>query len=207
MKNKDTSQSMPDNQKEAALHYFKTLVDVARESFLILNSDLRVLSANPTFYENFQVTLMETEGKLFYDLGNGQWDIAQLRTLLEEILPEKKVVRNYEVEHIFEKIGQKTMQLNARQIDTVQLIILAIEDITDKKKLEKKLSEYTEGLEVKVTERTQELAGKITELEALNKTMVGRELKMIELKEEIKNLEKLVKNGNGNHKKGNGHKK
>ena len=98
------------------------------------------------------------------------------------------------------------MLLNARQIDTVKLIILAIEDITDKENLKEKLAEYTKGLENKIAERTKELADKIKELELTNRSMVGRELKMVELKKEIVDLKKRVKNGNGNgnHKNGNG---
>jgi len=192
------------------LHYFKTLVDVARESFLILDPDLRVISANPVFYKNFKVTSSQTKGKFIYDLGNGQWDIAELKKLLEEILPKKKVVKDYEVEHTFQTIGRKTILLNARQIDESQLIVLAMEDISDRKNLEEKLADYTTGLEVKIAERTGELADQIKELELVNKSMVGRELKMVELKKEIKELEKLVKgsdgkNGNGgddNHKNG-----
>jgi len=60
-----------------------------------------------------------TEGKLLYELGNGQWNIPELRKLLEEILPSKKVVKDYKVEHVFQTIGEKTMLLNAKQIDTV----------------------------------------------------------------------------------------
>ncbi len=197
--------------KQAALHYMKTLVDVARESFLILDADLRVLSANPTFYQNFQVLPDKTEGKFIYELGNGQWNIPQLMGLLEKILPEKKVIKNYEVTHIFEAIGEKTILLNAKQIDAVQLIILAMEDITERKQLEGKIVEYTEGLEKKISERTKQLADKVKELESINKSMVGRELKMVELKKEIESCETRVKNGNGknrNVKNGNGnHKK
>jgi len=127
------------DDKELALHYMQTLVDVARESFLILDHDFRVISANPTFYDVFRVSPKETEGKLLYNLGDGQWDIPELRTLLGEILPENKIVKNYEVRHNFPAIGEKTMLLNARQIDTVQLIVLAIEDITTKKNLEEEL--------------------------------------------------------------------
>ncbi len=190
--------------RELALHYMETLVDVARESFLILDADLRVISANSVFYDNFAVSVKETEGKFLYELGNGQWNIPDLRNLLEEILPKEKVVRNYEVSHFFEKIGQKTMVLNARQIDAVQLIILAIEDITDKKNLEEKLVEYTKELEVKVVDRTKELTDRIEELKKSNKTMVDRELRMVELKKEIASLKKQIKNGNG--KNGNGKK-
>jgi len=191
--------------RELALHYMETLVDVARESFLILDPNLRIVMANTVFYQNFQVSKEETEKRLIYELGNGQWNIPELKELLEDILPNKKAMRDYEVTHVFETIGQKTMVLNARQIDSVQLIVLAIEDITDKKNLERKLAEYTTGLEVKGVKQTAELVERIKELESLNKTMVGRELKMVELKKEVERLEKLVKNGNG--KNGNGHKK
>ena len=191
--------------RELALHYMETLVDVARESFLILDPNLRIVMANTVFYQNFQVSKEETEKRLIYELGNGQWNIPELKELLEDILPNKKAMRDYEVKHVFETIGQKTMVLNARQIDSVQLIVLAIEDITDKKNLERKLAEYTTGLEVKGVKQTAELVERIKELESLNKTMVGRELKMVELKKEVERLEKLVKNGNG--KNGNGHKK
>lgn len=141
--------------RELVLHYMTTLVEVARESFLILDSDLRVVSANPTFYQNFQVSPEQTENVLLYDLGNGQWNIPSLRKLLEEILPDKKVVKDYEVKHVFESIGEKTILLNARQIDidTVQMIVLALEDITVRKQLEEKLAEYTTGLEVSAKEK------------------------------------------------------
>lgn len=176
--------------KKIALHYMQTLVDVARESFLILANDLKVLSANPIFYETFKVSPNETENVLLYQLGNGQWNIPELKKLLEEILPKDKVVKNYEVMHTFETIGTKTMLLNAGQIDSVQLIILALEDITPRKELEKKLADYTKGLEVKVADRTKELIERVKELESMNKTMVERELKMVELKKEIKKLNK-----------------
>ncbi|MDD5626516.1 MAG: PAS domain-containing protein [Patescibacteria group bacterium] len=196
--------------RQLAVHFMKTLVAVARESFLILDSKLRVVTANPTFYQHFRVSQRQTEKKFLYQLGNGQWNIPKLKRLLEEILPKKKVVKDYEVHHTFPKIGKKTILLNARQIDAVQLIILAMEDITQRKELEEKLIEHSAKLELKVFERTTELADRIKALEALNKTMVGRELKMVELKKEIANLKKRVKNGNGfgklttNGKNGNG---
>ena len=186
----DKQQSEVTEDKKVALHYMKTLVDVARESFLILDSNLKVLSANPIFYQNFRVTPEQTENVPLYKLGNGQWDIPELKKLLEEVLPKEKNVKDYEVTHVFEKIGEKTMLLNAGQIDSVQLIILAIEDITKRKELEEKLAKYTKGLEVEVAKRTGELTEKIKDLEMLNRTMVGRELKMVELKKEIENLKK-----------------
>lgn len=186
----NNKQNGSEESQKIALHYMETLVEVARESFLILDADLRVISANPVFYQNFRVSPEETEHKLLYALGNGQWNIPELRRLMEEILPEKKVVKDYEVTHVFETIGEKTIQLNARQIDTVQLIILAMEDITVRNTLEKKLAEHAQGLEDQVIERTAQLANRVKELESLNETMVGRELKMVELKKEIEELKK-----------------
>ena len=179
-----------EDSREQALHYMQTLVDVARESFLILDADLRVISANPTFYQVFKVLPKQTENTFLYRLGNGQWNIPELRSLFEEILPKKKDIRNYEVNHNFEKIGGKTMLLNARQIDSVKLIILAIEDITERKGLEKKLADYSKGLETTVVKRTKELVSRMEELERVNKIMVGREMKMIELKAELARLKK-----------------
>jgi hypothetical protein len=207
MENNNNKENEFKESKELALRYMETMMACARESFLILDHGLRVIMANPIFYEVFQVLPEQTENKFLYELGNGQWNIPELRKLMEEILPDKKVVKDYEVNHKFETIGKKTMLLNARQIDTIQLIILAIEDITFRKELEEKLSEYTKQLEITVGERTGELGDRIKELEALNKTMVGRELKMMELKKEIEGLKKQGKNGNhknGNHNNGNG---
>lgn len=187
---KNNEESGTNESKKTALHYMQTLVEVARESFLILDADLRVISANPVFYQNFKVLPEQTENVLLYELGNGQWNIPELKNLMEQILPDKKTVKDYEVTHVFETIGEKTIVLNARQIDTVQLIILAMEDITVRKELEDKLAEHTKGLEIQVAERTAELEKRVKELEGLNKTMVGRELKMVELKKEIGALKK-----------------
>ena len=200
MEHSSTRAQGPAQQKQIALHYMKTLVDVARESFLLLDPKLRVIAANPTFYHVFQSSQEQTENRLLYELGNGQWDIPGLKKLMKEILPAKKAVRDYEVTHAFEKIGKKTMTLNARQVDAMQLIILAIEDITDRKNLEEKLADYTKGLEKQVAERTKELAERVAELESVNKSMVGRELKMVELKKEIAASKKRKSAGN-NHTK------
>ena len=196
------NKSIAKSDKETALHYMKTLVDVARESFLILDSDLEVISGNSVFYQTFQASPKQTENTSLYKLGNGQWDIPELKKLMEDILPSKKTVKDYKVVYNFETIGRKTMVLNARQIDSVQLIILAIEDITVKQELEEKLAKHAEELAVKVEERTKELSDKVKELEKSNKIMVDRELKMVELKNEIANLKKRVNSGNGNHKNG-----
>lgn len=206
MKNNKISDNN-ENLKKLALHYMRTLTDVARESFLILDPELRVVLASPTFYQTFRTLPGQTENMFFYKLGNGQWNIPALKRLLEEVLPKKKIVKDYEVKHVFQTIGEKTMLLNARQVDSIQLIILAIEDISHRRELENKLAEHAKGLEARVAEQTASLAERIKELERVNKTMVDREIKMVELKKEIRNLEKLIKNGhnqNGRGKNGNG---
>lgn len=196
--------------RQNALHYMAPLVDVARESFLILDPDLRVLLANPQFYKDFQVSSAQTENELVYELGNGQWNILALRKLLENILPKKTIIKDYEVFHVFPKIGKKTILLNARKLDDSQLIILAMEDITIKKMAVEKLANYTKGLETQVDNRTLELKTRIEELESLNQTMIGRELKMVELKKVIVELKKQLKNchnknsRNSRSKNGNG---
>src|SRR5665648_843811 len=125
--------------------YAESIINTIRESLIVLDQDLRVVTVSRSFYEFFQVKPEETVGQLIYDLGNKQWDIPKLRELLETILPEKTSFDNYEVEHDFATIGRRTMLLNARQIERglgkERIILLAIEDITERKKLETLLTE------------------------------------------------------------------
>lgn len=178
-----------------ALHYVRVFTDTAREPFLILNFDLRVITANASFYKTFQVTKEETEGKLVYELGNGQWDIPELRKLLEDILPKSTVFNEYEVSHEFPSIGKKTMLLNARKFNACQQILLAIEDITIKREAEVRLSHYVKDLEeatAKGIALTKSLEEKIEELTKLTKAMVGREARIVALKEEVIELKKKL---------------
>ena len=114
--------------------------DVARTTLLVLDGDLRVRAASRSFYESFQVTPEETEKRALYDLGNGEWDIPELRKCLEEILPRDNQFSDFEVEREFGRIGKKTMLLNARRLiqasDQSALILLAIEDITERKQMQ-----------------------------------------------------------------------
>jgi chemotaxis protein methyltransferase CheR len=210
MKSKNIKSKKPgaDELWDFAWTYIRTVVDTLREPFLILDENLTVISANRTFYSVFQVVQEETEGKRVYDLGNGQWNIAKLKILLEDILPKNTFFEDFRVEHDFPKIGKKIMILNARRIYTVgekePIMLLAMEDVTKQKQLEDQLREFTKTLTIEVAKRTAELELRIKELEKMNKIMIDRELKMVELKKEIEDLKKLFKNGNGNHKNGNG---
>ena len=130
--------------------YAESIVETVREGLLVLDADLRVISANRSFYETFKVKPGETEGQLLYDLGDRQWDIPKLRELLEEILPTDTTFDKFEVEHKFKIIGRRVMSLNARriyrEIDETHLILLAIEDVTEGKRAEQALRQSSEKL-------------------------------------------------------------
>jgi two-component sensor histidine kinase len=121
-----------EHQKELA----EKIVDTVREPLLVLHEDLRVQSANRAFYDTFEVEPAETEGRMVFELGEGQWDIPELRRLLSEVLPDNEFFRDFEVQHDFPAIGLRVMVLNACRVDHLQLILLAIEDITERRRAE-----------------------------------------------------------------------
>jgi PAS domain S-box-containing protein len=136
-----------------AREYAESIVETVREPLMVLDADLKVISANRTFYQNFKTKPEETEGQLIYSLGNQQWNIPKLRELLEEILPKNNSFDNYEVEHDFPDIGKRTMLLNARRIPRApakpRIMLIAIEDITERKKVEQIANdarEYAENI-------------------------------------------------------------
>jgi PAS domain S-box-containing protein len=128
-----------EEEVRAAKEFAESIVDTIREPLLVLTPDLKVRSANDSFYRDFQVNREATENRPLYELGNGQWDIPELRRLLEDVLPHDKQFSDFEVEHEFVGIGRRTMVLNGRRLDHVQLILLAIEDITERKRAEEAL--------------------------------------------------------------------
>jgi len=123
-----------------ARDYSDAIIVNIREPLLVLDKNLRIKTANNAFYKTFRVNEIETEGVLIYDLGNKQWNIPALRTLLEKILPERSVFNDFEVTHTFSTIGERIMLLNAREVinknSSEKLILLSIEDITERKKAE-----------------------------------------------------------------------
>ncbi len=154
--------------------YIKTVVDIVREPVLILDKDLRVMAANESFYRTFQVELKDTEKKIVYELGNGQWNIPALRKLLEDILPQNTFFKGFEVVHEFPFIGRKVMILNARQIHSKEnaasepfpaIILLAMEDVTEMMVVAETLASHANQLEAKLAERTQKLEMHIGKLE------------------------------------------
>ena len=136
-----------------ALNYAESIVSTIREPLLVLSTELRVISANRSFYKIFKAKPEETNQQFIHELGNRQWDIPKLRDLLQEILRRSTVFDDFEVEHEFPTIGRRTMLLNARKISggigMEEMILLAIEDVTERKKMERALQEAKERFEYK----------------------------------------------------------
>ena len=123
-----------EQQLAKVLQYANDIIATLREPFVVLNGELCVQSANRSFYDSFQVSQDETENRLVYELGNGQWNIPALRTLLDQVLSRNQSVHDFEVEHSFPTLGRKTMLLNARPFPPdskhPELILLAVQDVT-----------------------------------------------------------------------------
>lgn len=127
-----TERRITERALERSLAYANDIVATLREPFLVLDHDLRIKTANRSFYTTFHVSVEETENRLLYDLGNGQWDIPGFRELLNGVLFRRQSVHDFEVEHTFPTVGQKTLLLNARPFPPdskhPELILLAVED-------------------------------------------------------------------------------
>jgi signal transduction histidine kinase/ligand-binding sensor protein len=128
-----TKLKQAERRADVAKVYAENIVATVREPLLVLDDKFRVSSANDAFYEKFQTRVDETEGQLLFELGDGQWDVPELRKLLSEVLPRNQGLQNFELEQELVDKGPRTMVLNARQIADTHLILLAIEDITERK--------------------------------------------------------------------------
>jgi signal transduction histidine kinase/DNA-binding response OmpR family regulator len=131
-------------------NFGQDVFDTVREPLLILDGALRVHSANRAFYDAFHVIPSDTVSRLVYELGNGQWNIPDLRTLLEDILPMSSVFNDYELEHEFPVIGRRVMLLNARQMrhaSHADLLVLAMEDVTERRRVESDIAKAREAAE------------------------------------------------------------
>lgn len=159
---------------EKSWTYIKTVVDVVREPVLILDQDFRVMAANDAFYETFHAKLKDTENKIVYQLGNGQWNIPSLHKLLDDILQRNTFFKGYQVAHEFPGIGRKVIILNGRQIYVKEhnesgsfppFILLAMEDVTEMMVVAETLANHNDQLATKFAIRTQKLEMQIEKLE------------------------------------------
>jgi PAS domain S-box-containing protein len=134
------------------------LVETIREGVLVLKPDLTVRFANRSFCHMFAVAPEHTVGRKLYEIGNGEWDIPKLRTLLETIISGRKTIEAFEVEHFFPSIGQRIMVLNARTVyrpgNKIQQILLAIDDVTERVTLEREHAAAHERIGVLLQELT-----------------------------------------------------
>ncbi len=181
LKGQETDKSVKLNEQIIAEKNFsESIVANIREPLLVLDSSLKVIKANRAFYTLFKVNEKDALGVRIYDLGNTEWDVPELRTVLEKIIPEKSIVQDFQVTHTFPKIGELILRVNAREVksDNIsqKLILLSIEDITEKEKEKKKSrmlqEQYTKELEAKIEERTLELKNANNKLIQKNENLI-----------------------------------
>jgi two-component sensor histidine kinase len=142
----------------------QAIVDTVAEPLVVLDGDLRVVTASRSFYLTFQVDRQNTQGKLLYDLGEGQWDISDLRTLLEKVLPERGVVEGYEVEREFPGIGRRAMRLSARRVFSAgnPTLLLTMADVTEQRAMEQEMKELMWQKELLLEEMQHRVANSLT---------------------------------------------
>ena len=166
----------------AAKEFAENIISTLREPLLVLDADLKIITANESFYKTFRVSKKDTLGSFIFELGNKQWNIPIVKKLLLEILPNKTEIVDFEVEHYFDDIGQKTILLNSREliqeVGKKKMILLAMEDITARKKTEEALIAIN-----------QQLVASEQQLIAANQQLIANEY---ELKKEKDFSERII---------------
>ncbi|HUQ94418.1 MAG TPA: histidine kinase dimerization/phospho-acceptor domain-containing protein, partial [Bryobacteraceae bacterium] len=175
---------------QGALGYAQSIIDTAREPMLVLDGTLHIRTASRAFYGVFGVSREDTEGQFIYDLGNGQWNIPALRILLEGVIKEGKDVRDFEVTHDFPQLGRHVMLINARKIWTEEndslLVLLAIEDVTERKRIHEELVRSNEDLQRFAYVAAHDLRSPLNTALNLSQLLAGRtEEKLDEQEREI----------------------
>lgn len=142
----------------------RAIIDTIREPLIVLGEELRVIVASRSFYKKFDLTHENTQGKKFYDLGNGQWNIPALCTLLEQVIPAKTTVEGYEFEHDFPFLGCRTMVVNAREIkyeNGQKKMLLSIMDVTHQRRLEIERQKLMEQKDLLLKEMRHRIANSL----------------------------------------------
>ncbi len=151
--------------RDDASELAQAIVDTIHDPLLVLDQDLRVVTANRAFYRTFRMDFQNIHGRPVYDLGDGQWDIPELRLLLEDVAPQHAVMEAYEVERDFPMIGRRSMLLNAREVfnqrSARKLILLAIEDVTDRRNVERQMAELLQQKETLLQEMQHRVANSL----------------------------------------------
>lgn len=158
------------DQINISKNYTEAIVATLREPIVVLDTNLRIKNINRAFSKKYNITKPEAEGKLIYEIQNHLFDNALMRSMLEKVLPEKTQLDDYQISVNLLPFGESIMLLNARQVTNEkskeQLILLAIEDITERRNIEKRLQTLSDGFETKVKERTAELEASNIEFKA-----------------------------------------
>jgi PAS domain S-box-containing protein len=143
----------------------QAIVDTIRDPLLVLDQDLRVVTANRAFHQTFRMSRQDIQGRPVYGLGDGQWDVPELRSLLEEVAPQHAVMEAYEIERNFPAIGRRSMLLNAREVfnrrNAPTLILLTIEDVTDRRAAEREIAELLQQKETLLQEMQHRVANSL----------------------------------------------
>src|ERR1700720_4620234 len=143
----------------------QAIVDTIRDPLLVLDQHLRVVTANRAFHQTFKMNRQDIQGRPVYGLGDGQWDIPELRLLLEDVAPQHAVMEAYEVERDFPIIGRRSMLLNAREVfnqgNSRNLILLTFEDVTDRRAAECEIAELLQQKETLLQEMQHRVANSL----------------------------------------------
>lgn len=170
-----------------ALAYVQSILDTVREPMLVLDSELLIRTASRAFYRTFELSREDTEGQFIYDLGNGQWNIPALRVLLEGVMREGKEFRDFEMEHDFPQLGHRVMLVNARKVwvreADSELGLMAIEDVTERKRLHDELVSSNEELQRFVYTAAHDLRSPLHSAMNLTQLLVRRAEKKLDVQE------------------------
>lgn len=160
---------------EEARKYAEDVVNTVQYPLVLLDSELKITSANLSFYKTFKVESNKTVGKTLFEIGDQQWDIPELRNLLEDVKKKELFLNNFEVEQNFPKIGHKIMLLNATQVysEGKKIFLLSIEDITQRKEFEQKLKKHATEIEIANKSKSYFLANMSHELRTPLNAIIG----------------------------------
>ncbi len=155
--------------------YAEDIVNTVQYPLVLLDSELKIISANLSFYKTFKVESNKTVGKTLFEIGDQQWDILELRNLLEDVKKKELFLNNFEVEQNFPKIGHKIMLLNATQVysEGKKIFLLSIEDITQRKEFEQKLKKHATEIEIANKSKSYFLANMSHELRTPLNAIIG----------------------------------